>query len=121
MVKKASEMKRMSSDALVDLGSRVSERVQIQDVHLVETRAKRGSLRKGQPLHLHFSVNVTTHVDEPKSVVVVRPLLGLIAKYDDATDGEEALRVEAAFMLVYKMTSTAGLDKAKYDAFGNTN
>lgn len=121
MANKASKIRRMPPDALVDLGAQVAERVQIQDVHLVETRARRGSVRKGQPLHLQFSVDVKTQVEEARSLVMVRPLLSLIAKYDETSDGEEAFRVEALFSLQYKINSAKGLSSTNYDAFGKTN
>jgi len=105
----------------MDLGSRVSERVQIQNVHLLETRVKRGSLRDKPPPHLHINVNVTTQIDETKLLVLVRPFLTVVARYDDATDSEETLRIDAVFNLTYKLSSSDGLDKDNYVAFGKTN
>ncbi|NLX20569.1 MAG: hypothetical protein GXY55_02715 [Phycisphaerae bacterium] len=121
MVKKGSELKIGGADALLELGAVVSDRVQIQNVHLLETRAKRGSIREKQPLHLRFSVNVTTQVDQSKSILLVRPLLTMIASHEDAADGEEALRIEALFVLAYRVDSLKGLDKTNFDAFGETN
>lgn len=105
----------------MDLASRVSERVKIQNVHLLETRVKRGSLRDKPPPRIHVNVNVTTQFDETKLLVVVRPFLTVIARYDDTADSEEALRIEAVFILTYKMDSAVGLDKDNYNAFGKTN
>jgi len=121
MARKASEVERRRAVSLLDLASPVSERVQITDVHLLETRAKRGPMRPKLPAHLGFSVNVTTQVDEPNSTILVRPFLSVVAKYDETVDGEEPLCIEARFLLTYSVKSLDGLNTANFVAFGETN
>ena len=121
MATRTRKIRNRATDSRLDLASYVSDRVEIQNVHLLETRAKRGRIRDKMPGSLQFSVQVLTKVNQTKSMLAVQPRLTLVAKYDDAEDGDEALRIEASYSLAYALKSAEGLTSDHFDAFGGTN
>lgn len=118
---KAIEVVKKTDESPMNLASAVSDRVNIEDVRLVETKSKRGFVRDRLPGDLQFQVNTTTQVDKQHSAILVEARFGLSAKYQDSAPGEEPLLIEAVFHLSYKVESLAGLTKANFDAFGKLN
>ena len=104
----------------VELATRVSARVEIVDVFVVETVARRGPARGALPENLELNVNVDIAMDEEKLLIQVFPRFTLVARYDDE-DSNEFLRIEARFALVYKVPSLTGLKKENIEAFGQVN
>lgn len=121
MTKKKSAKKRRPRSAMrVDLAAPVSERVEVLEILLAESAAKRGSIRDHLPAMLTMNVTVETEVDKKQKVVCVRPRFGVSAKYDD-TNEEELLQIEAQFVLRYRLPNLGGLSKANFTAFGELN
>lgn len=120
MAKQTSTTSRRTARSKMDLAAPVSERVEVMEILLAESMTKRGAVRDGLPAKLAMSVNVETQVDKGEKVVCVRPRFVLSAKYDEADD-EELLRIEAQFVLRYRVPSFEGLKKANIAAFGELN
>ena len=120
MGKQTSTTSRRTARSEMDLAVSVSERVEIMEILLRQSMTKRGAVRDGLPAKLTMSVNAETQVDKDEKVVCVRPRFVLSAKYDEADD-EELLRIEAQFVLRYRVTSFEGLKKVNIDAFGKLN
>jgi hypothetical protein len=104
----------------MDLAAPVSQRVEVLQILLAESMTRRGSIRDRLPAKLEMSVNVETKADKEQKVILIRPRFTLTAKYDEA-DGEELLRIEAVFVLRYRIPSFDGLRSKNIEAFGKLN
>lgn len=104
----------------MDLAAPVSERVQIMTICLAESVAKLGTVRERLPAKLAMGVNVETGVDKQRGFIQVRPRFTLAAKYEDSNE-DELLRIEAVFLLQYRVPSFKRLRKASIAAFGELN
>lgn len=104
----------------MDMAAPVSERVQIMTILLAESATKLGVVRERLPAKQAMSMNVETRADKQRGLIQVRPRFTLAAKYEDAAE-EELLRIEAAFLLQYRVPSFKGLRKANIAAFGELN
>lgn len=120
MAKRTTTTSRRTARSKMDLAAPVSERVEVLEILLAESMTKRGAVRDSLPAKLTMGVNVETQVDKDEKVVCVRPRFVLSAKYDEADD-EELLRIEAQFVLRYRVPSFDGLRKANIEAFGELN
>ncbi len=120
MAKQTSTTSRRTARSKMDLAAPVSKRVEVMEILLAESMTKRGAVRDRRPAKLAMGVNVETQVDKDEKVVCVRPRFVLSAKYDEA-DNEELLRIEAQFVLRYRVPSFEGLKKANIVAFGELN
>lgn len=120
MAKRTSATSRRTVRSKVDLAAPVSERVEVMEILLAESMTKRGAVRDRLPAKLAMSVNVETQVDKEEKVVSVRPRFVVSAKYEEADD-EELVRIEAQFVLRYRVPSFESLKKANIDAFGELN
>jgi len=104
----------------IDLASPVSQIVELENILLLETVARRKPLRGKLPSEISVSMKVQTDVDKKTRVIQVRPHFFLVARFDDASR-DELLRIEATFMLQYRVPSFAGIRKGNIDAFGEVN
>lgn len=120
MAKQTTTTSRRTARSKMDLAAPVSERVEVLEILLAESLTKRGAVRDSLAVKLAMGVNVETHVDKDEKVLCVGPSFVLSAKYDEADD-EEMLRIEARFVLRYRVPSFGGLRKANIDAFGELN
>ena len=120
MAKQTSTTPRKPARSKMDLAASVSKRGEIMEILLVESMTKRGAVRDGLPAKLALGVNVEAQVDKDAKVVCVRPRFVVSAKYDEADD-HELLRIEAQFVLRYRVPSLEGLKKTNIDAFGELN
>ncbi len=111
-------MKKTASK--IDLATPVSQRVELDNILLMETVARRKPLRGGLPAHISINVNVQTNADKKQGVIQVRPHFVLVARFDDES-GDELLRIEAVFLLHYRLPSFEGLRKPNIMAFGEMN
>lgn len=102
----------------VNLALEVSERVLLQDVHLIGCKSELLSF----PTEKDNVHEVTGHAipnvnKEDKTIFIVTHF-----NLHTANDyGEELARLEADFLLVYKATSLEGLEKANYTEFATYN
>jgi preprotein translocase subunit SecB len=104
----------------MDLAATVSQRVEGMQLLLAESTTRRGSVRNRLPAKLEMNVNVETKADKEQSGIGVRLRFTLIAKYAEAA-GEELLRIEAAFVLRYRIPSFEGIGDKNIEAFGKLN
>lgn len=114
----SSSTKRTASK--IDLATPVSQRVELDNIVLMETVARRKSLPGELPAHISINVNVQTDTDKKHAVIQVRPRFALVARFDDEA-GDELLRIEAVFLLQYRVPSFEGLRKPNIIAFGEIN
>lgn len=103
------------------LATAVSQRVEIRDIVLLETSAKRKSLVETMPNAVELHVAVHSELDEKKSRISVLARFRLVARDEGTPAGSEGLRIEAAFLLSYAVASITGLSKEHIDAFGAMN
>ncbi|MFQ5424460.1 MAG: hypothetical protein ACE5F9_10825 [Phycisphaerae bacterium] len=120
MAKQTTTTSQRVARAKMKLSAPVSVRVEIVDILLTETAAKRQPLRGDLPLNFTMNGSVHTKTDKKENTIQVQPRFTLTAKYDE-TDDDELLRIEAAFLLRYRVDSFTGLNKANFDAFGELN
>lgn len=104
----------------IGLATPVSQRVELENIILTETAARRKPARGGLPASISINVSVQTDADKVKRLIQVRPHFVLVARFDDES-GDELLRLEAAFLLHYRVPSLVGLRKTNITAFGELN
>lgn len=105
----------------IDLAGLVSERVQIRDVHLVESSARRQSSRGPGPNRLDVTIGVSTELHPEENRIVVHAKLSLVGRLENEQTREERLRIEVLNDLAYGVHSTEGLGKEHLAAFGELN
>jgi hypothetical protein len=105
---------------LADLAGPVSDRVQIGNVILAETVARRQPVCKGLPADLALHVNVTTETNENDLLIQVLPRFSLVG-HGGAENSEEVLRIEAVFVVQYRVPTFHGITKENINAFGEMN
>ncbi len=105
--------------SLMDLAAPVSERIEILEILLVDSKAKRTAARDHLPAKITLNVDTQTSVEKKAKIITVSARFAMSAEYEGAED--ELLRIEARFDLRYRVPSFEGLLKANYDAFGEVN
>ena len=103
----------------IDLAAPVSDRVQIERVILAESVTRRRTC-DAPPKKLTLNVSVTTKAREQDLIVQVSPKFTLIGQ-DDADGAADSLRIEAVFVVLYRVPTFAGITSENLDAFGQTN
>lgn len=103
----------------IDLAAPVSQRVALESINLWKSGAQR-KLKVDLSPTVSISVQVNTNVDKKEGVIEVFPRFVLVAKSGASSD-DELLRIEALFLLRYRVPSFAGLRKANIAAFGDMN
>lgn len=110
-----------SSKPKMELATAVSERVEIETVRLLESNAWCRAVREELPGNVDIGIRPISTLDRKKGTVLVRVHLVVSAQYDTSESTEEPLRIEATFLLQYRLASTAGLRKENVEAFGELN
>jgi len=105
------------TSAKFDLAASVSQRAELESILLVETVARQKPLPGEQSANVTVSVSVGIHADRKQGIIQVRPRFVLVGRFEDGGD-DEFLRIEAVFLLQYRLTSFEGLLKANTTAFG---
>ena len=104
----------------IDLAAPVSERVQIEHVILAESVTRRRPRCDAPPKELSLNVDVKTEARKQDLIVQVLPRFTLIGR-DDIESAEESLRIEALFVVLYRVPTLDGITKENIDAFGEMN
>lgn len=104
-----------------ELGAKVSERVEIQDVRLLASTSKQTTLVASPQIEVRFSHGVEISVDRDKSLVAVVPRFVMQAFPAGQKDKEVAVEVEAVFLLTYSISDLKGLLQSHYESFAQTN
>jgi|GEM_PF-1049528 len=110
----------LSPAQMADLAAPVSARVQIEQVILAETTARRRPLFAKPPAELSLAVTVETKTLKEDRVVQVFPRFTLIGR-DGPGGAEEMLRIEALFVIRYRVATLDGITEENIDAFGKMN
>lgn len=118
---KTTKAKAKATPTTMDLAARVSERVEIRHVRLVETLAKRKQPRGKLPERLNSDITVSTTTDADKLTIVVHPRFTLVGRFADDSSDEEGLRIEATYAAEYTVPTMEGLSEEDFKAFGELN
>jgi hypothetical protein len=98
----------------------VSDRVQLMDVRLLESKAEQKPIDDDLPQRMVTKVLVDYHVDNQEGTIDVFPHLFLHVKRDNAPE-EILIRIEARFAITYAIHSTESLTPENYEAFSERN
>jgi hypothetical protein len=120
MKKKTTGGARKKAASKVDLATPVSQRIELENLLLLETVARRQPLRGTLPAHISVNVDVKTDANKKEGVIQVRPHFVLVARFENESN-DELMRIEAVFLLQYRVPSFDGLRKANITAFGEMN
>lgn len=119
-MKTSTRTPKRKATSKIDLASPVSMRVELENILLEETVARRKPHQGELRARILTTVQVVTEWDRTQCVIRVRPHFALVACLDDVAD-DELLRIEATFLLQYRVSSMEGLRKPNITAFGETN
>lgn len=97
----------------------VSDRVQILEIRLLESRAEQRRFDEDLPRRMTQTIGIETHLDG--SVLSVFPHFLLVVKRHEGSPEELLVRIEARFALTYALSSQQDLSEENYDAFGQRN
>jgi len=103
------------------LGAMVADRVEIQDIRLMETSAKQAIKGSELPTELELGIKTEALVDLAEPQIAVLVSFTLQGRYEDGDAKHLPLRVVAVFCMKYSLSSTKGLEKENYDAFAELN
>ena len=120
MMKTSTRTPKRKAASKIDLAAPVSMRVELENILLEETVARRKPLQGELRARILTTVQVLTELDKERCVIQVRPHFVLVASLD-AVAGDELLRIEATFLLQYRVSSIKGLRKPNIIAFGEMN
>lgn len=99
----------------------VSDRVQILEIRLLESRAEQKRFDEDLPKRLTQQIGIETHVDKDRSLLSVFPHFMLVVKRHEGSPEELLVRIEARFALTYTLASQENLSEENYEAFGQRN
>lgn len=119
--KKRRAVGKAASGVSLELATKVSERVEIQNVRLLASTSRQTTLVASPQIEVRFSHGVDINVDREKSLVAVVPRFVMQAFPADQKDKEVAVEVEAVFLLTYSVSDLKGLSKSHYESFAQTN
>lgn len=105
-----------------ELANPVSERVQIRNIGIIESHAKRAGDERFESasLVLRHEANPLEVVRHPNAISVKISFL-LYTLRDGAIEADPALFIHAVFVLVYSITSLEGIEDVNLGAFAATN
>lgn len=97
----------------------VSDRVQILEIRLLESRAEQRRFNEDLPRRMTQTIGIETHLEG--SVLSIFPHFSLIVKRHEGSPEELLVRIEARFALTYALSSKQDLSEENYEAFGQRN
>ncbi len=119
--KKRRAVSKAASGVSLELATKVSERVEIQDIRLLASTSRQTPLASSPQIEVRFSHQVEINVDRDKSLVAVVPRFVMQACPTTQKDQEIAVEVEAVFLLTYSISDLKGLSQTHYESFAQTN
>jgi hypothetical protein len=99
----------------------VSDRVQILEIRLLESRAEQKRFDENLPRKMTQSIGIETHLDAENSLLSVYPHFMLVVKRHEGSPEELLVRIEARFAVTYIISSQENLSEENYEAFGQRN
>jgi hypothetical protein len=110
-----------SEAEIAEKAKHVSDRVQIIDIRLLESRADQKRFDEGLPRRMTQSIEVETHLSRESSRLEVFPRFSLVVKRKDGSPEDLLVRIEARFAITYAVQSLEELTEVNYEAFGQRN
>ena len=106
-----------------DLAAPVSAQVEILEVRLVETNARRSSvdIPSGNEVSVQVGFRVRTDVDRDGRKVTVSPRFRVDSADAKRKGASQLLQIEAEFQLIYSINSFDQLTDENFKAFGELN
>lgn len=106
-------------NAKAEKAADVSQRVQMLEVRLLESRAEQNRGDEAADHKITLNAHVETHVEGKR--LEVFPHFRLVAKRPDASPDDAFIRIEARFVIIYSLTELEGLTEESFNAFGEGN
>ncbi len=108
----------------LELAIPVSDRVQIKNVLIIESRTKRGEDERftagGFGLKYHQTVE-KVDADQDTLQISVRLTFSVVTTMDGEPEPDPTLLIDATLVLVYSLDSLDGLEDQNFQAFALTN
>ncbi len=106
----------------IDHASAVSERVEIEDVKLLQSKCHYHPTGEKLPDKLNVEFHVKTNADQASLSIHVVVGFRLTGIFEGASPKDEPLlEIEAKFLLLYRVSSLEGLSHRNLKAFGELN
>ncbi len=105
----------------VSLAARVSSKVEIVNVLLKQSSCYRKPDTGKAKIALEIECDTTYEIDKKNSIITVLPNFKLKGYSEKKEADEPALKIEAVFVLIYKVSNFKDLKKKHFEAFANTN
>ena len=99
----------------------VSDRVNIQNVRLVESQCRQTPEAGRRNCDIQIDWNVHTRADKKNDGVLVFPTFKLIAFDIKKGPDKPELSIDATFVLIYKAERIGKLKQENFEAFGKSN
>ncbi len=116
-----SENTKHPTEISAKLSTLVSQRIQILDVRLLETRAEHKPFDSDNPGSVTTNIHVENNFNEQSKLLKVFPHFSLVVSQKDDSPENVFLRIEARFSVTYSLNSSEGLLQENYNAFGERN
>jgi preprotein translocase subunit SecB len=115
--------KKENKDNAIDYGlaAKVSEKVNIVSVVLVQGSFFRKPDTNRVKLSLNIGLNIKHKVDKKNSAIMVFPEFKLDGFPEKQNGKDPSLHIEAVFVLVYKIADLKGLKDENFNAFAHAN
>jgi len=115
--------KKENKDNAIDYGlaAKVSEKVNIANVVLIQGSFFRKPNTNRVKLSLNIGLNIKHEVDKKNSAIMVFPEFKLDGFPEKQNEKEPSLHIEAVFVLVYKIANLEGLKDENFKAFAHAN
>ena len=106
---------------MLELATKVSDRVEIQDVRTIRTQWEvTPSAEKGRQ-ELSFNTSVHVESQEESGHVLVFATFTMNGVPEDSGKREKSFSIEATLLLLYKIGTFEGIEKDNLEAFGEIN
>ncbi len=105
----------------IQLATKVSDRVQLQDVRLVASECRQTPLVSGKQLEVQLSHEVGVQVSEETGHVAVLPTFRMRAVPVGERSKNIAVQVEALFLVAYTVDDFDGLSQENFNSFAHIN
>jgi len=115
------ESDAQSEAELAEKARPVSDRVQILEIRLLESRAEQKRSDEDLPKRMTQTIGVESHLDAKRSQLEVFPHFMLVVKRQAGSPEDLFVRIEARFALTYAITSQENLTEDNYEAFAQRN
>lgn len=117
MAKSSSTENRVVSS--IDRAAPVARQCRFESISLLETVAKHRPTEGDLPTELSFEADILTEAIRKQGIVAVRLRFLVVARKGEGSDAE-TLRIQAEYLLDYRVKDLTGIRKPSVAAFGKT-